>query len=122
MASDEPTGMDLHAPSASASLMPAGTWIRLELPGQPSVVGFTYIDSQAGFSAQGWQVGQSGLDQSSRIIVRLPMPGVPWRRLTPDEVRSFELETPPSWVAEYYGPQPPAGSLWGAWREHPQLK
>jgi hypothetical protein len=50
------------------------------------------------------------------------MPGAPWRRLTADEVRSFGLEASPSWVAEFYGPQPTAGSLWGAWREHPKLK
>jgi hypothetical protein len=102
--------------------MPVGAWVRLEIPGQPVIVGFTYVDQQAGFSAQGWKAEGSSLDQSSRIIVRLPMPGVPWRSLEPDEVRSLGLESPPSWVAEFYGPQPPAGGPWGAWREHPKLK
>jgi hypothetical protein len=102
--------------------MPVGAWIRFDLPGQSSVVAFTYVDQEAGFSAQGWKVEGAGLDQSSRIIARLPMPGVPWCRLEPDEVQAFGLETPPSWVAEYYGPQPVAGSLWGVWREHPKLK
>jgi hypothetical protein len=101
--------------------MPVGAWIRLDLPDHPTVVGFTYVDREAGFSAQGWGVKGSGLDQSARIIVRLPVPGA-WRRLEPDEIRAFGLECPPAWVAEFYGPQPTAGSLWGAWREHPKLK
>jgi hypothetical protein len=123
MASSEPT--DVKPPSSAApadALMPVGAWIRLDLPDHPSVVGFTYVDQEAGFSAQGWKVEGSALDQSSRIIVRLPMPGVPGRRLEPDEVQAFGLESPPSWVAEFYGPQPAAGSLWGAWREHAKLK
>jgi hypothetical protein len=106
----------------ASELMPVSAWIRLELPDQPSIVGFTYVDQEAGFSAQGWKVAGSALDQSTRIIVRLPMPGIPWRRLNPDEVRSLGLESPPSWVAEFYSPQPSPGSLWGAWREHPKLK
>src|SRR5262245_28591219 len=108
MASGEQT--DPSPQPAPAPLMPAGAWVRLEIPGQPVIVGFTYVDQQAGFSAQGWKVEGAGLDQSSRIIVRLPMPGVPWRPLEADEVRSLGLESPPSWVAEFYGPQPPAGT------------
>jgi len=102
--------------------IPIGIWIRLDLPDHDCVVGFTYVDQQAGFSAQGWKVEGGALDQSSRIIVRLPLPGVPWRPLDPDEIRAFGLESPPSWVAEFYGPQPAAGSPWGVWREHPKLK
>ena len=104
-----------------APLTPVGTWIRLEIPGQPGTVGFTYVDPQTGFSAQGWNVDGAGLDQTERVIVRLPLRGVPWQPLEPDEVRSLGLESPPSWV-ESYGPQPPAGTRWGTWREHPQLK
>jgi hypothetical protein len=104
------------------ALMPVGAWVRLEIPGQPGIVGFTYVDPQAGFSAQGWKAEGDRLDPSSRVIVRLPMPGVAWRRLEADEAGPLGLESPPSWVAEFYGPQPPAGSLWGAWREHPKLK
>jgi hypothetical protein len=102
--------------------MPVGAWIRFDLPNEPSVIGFTYLDQEAGFSAQGWQVEGGALDQSSRTIIRLPIRGVPWRRLEPDELQAFGLESPPSWVAEFYGPQPAAGSLWGVWREHPKLK
>lgn len=103
-----------------SELMPVGVWIRLELPENP-VVGFTYVDQQAGFSAQGWQVAGTTLDQSTRMIVRLPMPEVPWQRLQPDAIQALGLEALPAWVSEFYGPQPPAGTLWGAWREHPKL-
>jgi hypothetical protein len=123
MASNEPTDVKPTSSSAPAdALMPVGAWIRLDLPDHPCVVGFTYVDQAAGFSAQGWQVEGSALDQSSRVVVRLPMPGVPWRRLEPDEIRAFGLECPPPWVAEFYGPQPAAGTLWSAWREHPKLR
>src|SRR4051812_7083151 len=98
MASIDPTDPKPRPPSASvAALIPVGAWIQLELPERPSVVGFTYIDRQAGFSAHGWQTDGSRLDESSRITIRLPMPRAPWRRLSPEEVRQFGLETPPSW-------------------------
>lgn len=123
MATSEPTNGKASSPSAPAdTLMPVGAWIRFDLPGEPSVIGFTYVDQQAGFSAQGWKIEGTVLDQSSRMIIRLPTVNFPWRRLQPDEVRALELESPPSWVAEFYGPQPAAGSLWGVWREHPKLK
>jgi hypothetical protein len=102
--------------------MPVGAWIRLDLPDHPSVIAFSYVDHEAGFSAQGWKVLDSALDPSSRVIVRLPMPEVSWRRLEVDEIRALGLECPPPWVAEFYGHQPAAGTLWGAWREHPKLK
>ena len=81
---------------------------------RPRVVGFTYIDPQAGFSAQGWQDDASNLDQSSRTIIRLPVPGVPWTCLSQEEIHRHGLESPPFWVVEFYGPQPPAGTLWGS--------
>ena len=122
MASVDPEDSKLRSSSVTGTtLIPIGAWIRLELPELPSVVGFTYVDQQAGFSAHGWQSDGSSLDQSSRTIVRLPMPGVPWSRLTPEEIRRFGLDSPPSWVEEFYGPQPEAGTLWGIWREHPKL-
>lgn len=104
------------------ALVPVGAWIRLDLPDGSTVIGFTYVDQSAGFSAQGWSVEGTALDQSARTIVRMAMTRFPWRRLEPDEVRAFGLESPPSWVAESYGPQPAAGGLWGLWREHPKLK
>jgi hypothetical protein len=50
------------------------------------------------------------------------MPGVPWRRLEADEIGAAGLDSPPTWVAEFYGAQPPTGTMWGGWREHPKLK
>lgn len=108
--------------AAPDPLIPVGAWIRIQLPERPDLIAFTYVDQEAGFSAQGFQAPGEQLDQSARVIVRLPMPGLTWRLLTPKEVGRFGLTTPPSWVQEFYGPQPPAGMLWGAWREHPKLK
>ena len=101
--------------------MPVGVWIRLELSDQV-VVGFTYVDRQAGFSAQGWKVEGVTPEQSERVIMRLPLPGVPWRRLTTEEVRGLGLDDYPKWVTDGYGTQPEAGTLWGAWRVHPKLR
>ena len=108
-------------PASATTLMPVGAWVRIDIPDTP-VVGFTYVDRQAGFSAQGWRIQGGSLEQSSKMIVRLPLPGVPWHPMTRDEVLSLGLELVPPWVAENYGPQPPAGSLWGAWRTHPKLR
>ncbi|MCX6582697.1 MAG: DUF2314 domain-containing protein [Candidatus Aminicenantes bacterium] len=104
-----------------ANLLPVGVWIRLALPDN-DVVCFTYIDDTAGFTAQGWKVEEAYLDQSSRIIIRFSGKGFSWRRLESDEIQAYGLEVPPSWVAEFYGPQPAANSMWGIWREHPKLK
>jgi hypothetical protein len=112
-------------PPAPDTLMPMGAWIRLdmsEISELSGIIGFTYLDKEAGFSAQGSALTENGLDESSRVVVRLPMQGVAWRLLDADEISSLGLESPPSWVAESYGAQPPAGVLWGAWREHPKLK
>jgi hypothetical protein len=99
--------------------MRVGTWVRMEIPGQGTFVGFTYVDAQAGFSAKGWL--SDGSPDVSNATVRLPF-GVPWEELTPDEIVAQKLDNPPGWVAEFYGPQPPAGTVLGWWREHPKLK
>jgi len=105
-----------------ALLMPVGRWIRLELPGHPPMNCFTYVDPSAGLSAHGFPTDQTANEKSSLAIIRLPIPGVPWELLGSDEIQRLGLETPPGWVAEFYGPQPPNGMLWGGWREHPKLK
>ena len=52
MASVDPEGSKRQSSSTSSTtLVPVGAWIRLELPDRLSVVGFTYVDQQAGFSA-----------------------------------------------------------------------
>jgi hypothetical protein len=76
---------------------------------------------QAGFSAQGWKLEGGALERDSRIIIRLPVTGATWRRLTAEEMQSYDLDEAPSWVTEHYGAQPPAGTLWGVWRTHPKL-
>lgn len=116
MASNDSSSAKLPAP-----LIPVGGWLRFDL-GSEVVIAFTYIDREAGFSGQGWKETGGALDQSGRVIMRLPLDGVPWRPLTADEVRAFDLEPTPGWVAEHYGPQPEAGTLWGAWRRHPKLE
>ena len=95
-------------------------WIQIELRGLPSVIAFTYVDREAGFSAMGWELREGGFDKSTRTIVRQPGSS-PWRRLNSEEIRAYDLD-PAFPVAEAYGPQPEAGSLWGIWRHHPKLK
>jgi hypothetical protein len=113
--------MSSDRPAPAEDLLPVGAWIHLVLAEPMNLVVFTYIDRQAGFSAQGWKSDGTTLDTAERITVRLPMPGARWSRLSPEEVRQFGLESPPGWVAEFYGPQPTAGMLWGTWRTHPKL-
>jgi hypothetical protein len=93
-------------------------WIILDLP-FGSFVGFTYVDTVAGLSAQAYKFAGTELVSSSRVIVRLPPPGS-WRLAEADLVRRLGLSSPPEWV-ENYGPQPAPGTPWHAWREHPLL-
>jgi hypothetical protein len=93
----------------------------VELPAQSFVICFTYVDSTAGFSAQGWHTDGTSIDESRRFILRLLASKIKWWRLSREEIQYFELECPPAWVTELYGPQPNAGSPWGAWRNHPKL-
>ena len=99
--------------------MRVGTWVRMEIAGQGTFVGFTYVDAQAGFSAKGWL--SDGAPGVPTVTVRLPL-GVPWEELSADEIAAQKLDNVPGWVAEFYGPQPPAGTEWGWWRDHPKLK
>lgn len=105
--------------NSATQRMRVGIWVRMEIPEQGTFVGFTYVDAQAGFSAKGWLSDKS--PDAPTVIVRLPL-GVPWEELTADEITTQNLETPPGWVAEFYGPQPPAGMEWGWWQDHPKLK
>lgn len=97
--------------------MPVGAWLRMDLPGHPGVVVFTYIDPQMGFSAQ---TSPSSRDESS-IIIRYPQYETQWSLLTPQEVHRLSLETPP-YLVEFYGPQPEAGTICGWWYDHPRLQ
>ena len=110
----------LSASAESSGAMPIGAWIRLDAAGR-AIVGFTYVDRNAGFSARGWAVRGGKLDLTARLIVRLPFAGAPWRIMAPEEVRSLGMETPPDWLASY-DEQPAQGTIWGWWREHPKLR
>jgi hypothetical protein len=100
--------------------MPVGAWVRLFVPQQPEIIGFTYLDREAGFSAKGGPAGDPQLAERPAITVRLP--GFSWQPLAEEEVAHLGLPVPPSWVEEFYGPQPPPGTLWGWWRQHPKLR
>jgi hypothetical protein len=106
--------------SADERLIPVGVWIRLPLPQHPEYVGYTYVDQEMGLSAQNFQEHDPNNPESKVIIVRLPV-GVPWEVLGEDEVRRRGLPDVPAAVAEFYGPQPARGTLWGTWRTHPKL-
>ncbi len=107
--------------TSDSERIPVGAWIRFDLPNEPSLVAFTYLDPEAGFSAQGRSVEGPMLDQRVATILRLPLPGVRWQQLSAAEVRALGLDTPPDWL-QVYGSQPTAGTVWGAWREHPKLE
>lgn len=102
--------------------IPIGAWIRMSLPGFPDFISFTYVDRQAGLSAKGSSQEASNLAEAPAMTVRLPMPGVAWNTLTEEEIRRFHLPQTPSWVEQFYGPQPKPGTRWGAWRYHPKLR
>jgi hypothetical protein len=102
--------------------IPVGVWIRLELPRLHDFVGFTYVDPSAGFSAKGAQVRSGVFQEESIVTVRLSQMNIKWETLGDAEIAELGLETRPSWVEEFYGPQPEAGTPWGWWQDHPQLK
>ena len=107
--------------SAKDGAIPVCTWVRMSLPGFPSFIGFTYVDAQAGLSAKGGPREEAKLAEAPSVTIRLPMPGVRCQPLPEDEIRQLGLPRMPSWVEEFFGPQPLAGTEWGAWRRHPRL-
>lgn len=102
--------------------IPTGTWIQMNLPGFPTFIGFTYVDAEAGLSAKGGPRDDSNLAEMPSMTVRLPMPGVASKALSPEEVEGLRLPKMPTWVEEFYGPQPKPGTEWGVWRRHPSLR
>jgi hypothetical protein len=50
------------------------------------------------------------------------MPGSAWIALDEAEIARLRLPQMPSWVEQFYGPQPKPGTQWGAWRQHPGLR
>jgi hypothetical protein len=107
------------------ALIPVGVWIRTTLPdgrdaAATEFIGFTYVDPQAGLSAKGGARGEPFVEAPT-MTLRLPLGDLPWERLGDEEIATLALPRAPSWVEEFYGPQPPPGTPWGAWREHPAL-
>src|SRR5947209_5875435 len=52
--------------------MPVGAWVLLFVPQQPEIIGFTYLDREAGLSAKGGPAGDPHLAERPAITVRLP--------------------------------------------------
>jgi hypothetical protein len=102
--------------------IPTGTWIQMNLPGFPTFIGFTYVDPEAGLSAKGGPQDDSDLAERPSMTLRLPMPGVASKALSREEIERLRLPKMPSWVEEFYGPQPEPGTQWGIWRQHPSLR
>jgi hypothetical protein len=109
-----------QGPPGADEPMPVGAWVRLFLPQQPEVIGFTYVDRVAGFSARGGPADDPHLADRPALIVRLP--GFAWQPLGEEEVARLGLPARPAWVEQFYGPQPAPGTLWGWWRGHPKLR
>ncbi|MCR9145479.1 MAG: hypothetical protein NXI24_24785 [bacterium] len=102
-------------------LIPAGTWIKIEIPDAGEFVGYTYLDPSAGFSAQGGTPDGSETYFSDLTIVRLAGSQLPWKVLTEAEREGFGLPVDLDWIREHYGEQPQKRSLWGWWRSSPEL-
>jgi len=102
------------------NLVPVGNWIRLQVPSFKPIIGFTYLDSQEGFSAKGGEEGDSDIASSIKTTVRLSGELCPWEPLSETDKQALGLPVIPEWI-QHYGPQPPAGMLWGSWRNHPAL-
>ena len=96
-------------------LIPIGTWIQMNVPGFPTFIGFTYVDSQAGPSQKGVPRDDPNLAEKPGMTVRLPMPGSAWIALDEGEISRLRLPELPSWV-QFYGPQPKRGTQWGTSR------
>jgi len=108
--------------------IPVGVWLRMDLPGFPGFISFTYVDPAAGLSAKGWESEEelvlynSGRPRHLLATVRLGEPVAQgWQILSEEEIKQLNLPETPSWL-ESYGPQPARGTRWGGWRQHPKLR
>jgi hypothetical protein len=108
--------------SDNNDLIPVCAWVSMRLPGFPHFIGFTYVDSEAGLSAQGGNLEDSNIAEAPSLTVRLPMPGITCERLPQAETERLNLPPMPTWVEEFYGRQPMSGKYWGEWRRHPRLQ
>jgi tetratricopeptide (TPR) repeat protein len=81
---------------------PLAAWCRIQTPPR-EVIGFTYVDPEAGWSAKGAAAGTGPLADAIECTVRLGAASS-CMRLSDDEVRSLGLPAEPFWL-EHYGPQ-----------------
>lgn len=93
-------------------LLPMGTWIDVA-----GTAYFVYVDSEAGPSIAG-DIAIEGA--TVHTIVRANWMPEEGRPIPADERARRGLPEAPAWVAGY-GPQPSAGTLWGAWRFLPGM-
>jgi hypothetical protein len=93
---------------ADAPGLPLGVWVRVG-----DVVALTYVDATEGPSAQWHDGGRAHI----RRVGQEP-PGLV--RLDGAARASRGLPEAPDWLV-HYGPQPTAGTRWGAWRDDPRF-
>lgn len=91
--------------------LPMGVWFRAG-----ETLFYSYVDSEAGPSVAGEMPFDGML---VHVITRTHSIGG-MSQLTDEERSAAGLPVTPDWVRGY-GPQPPRGSLWGAWRSDPRL-
>lgn len=105
-------------------LVPVGVWVTA---GEHAA--FTYVDPSAGLSmgadlplppelAAAFVEGEA--PPSMHTVARLSWKSPSMRVLSQEEIVARGLPAVPEWLSDY-GPQPPAGTLWAAWRLDPRL-
>ncbi len=95
--------------------LPMGVWLHAG-----TLFVYSYVDSQAGPAVAGeMSMGDPSAPVEAHVITRTGTIGG-MTELTDAERVATGLPDTPDWVAGY-GPQPPRGSLWGAWRTDPRL-
>jgi hypothetical protein len=83
---------------------PINAWVYVNLPNQPPILAFTFLDHDTNLSARGREVNDQPTPDFVRRVVEQPditirlWPACPVTPLTAGEVARLELPTPPPWV------------------------
>lgn len=115
---------DLATARAEEVLVPVGRWVR-----RGEFTGYTYVDPEKGLSVAGEIPLPASLQSTLQVegvatmhtIARLAWRSPDLRVLSEEERVAAGLPEVPDWLANY-GPQAPAGTLWGIWRLDPRLR